>query len=99
MTDQNLLIQLEEKILTLLRDRRITQKEFAKLLGWQESKVSRVFKKDTELTFAMFIEACDALDIEPHKLIDLPINYVELRNAKGEWIGICRKDQILNNGN
>lgn len=73
------------------------QRDFGKLLGWNQAKFQKLINHKTKPYLYMIFGMCEALEKEVHQIFPLPEGYMNLKNEKGEWIGIIKKTELDKN--
>ena len=59
-----------EKLKAKLKERGMTQNEFAEKLGTDKANVSKMMKGETNFTEKTIRKICEILSIEPNEIID-----------------------------
>ena len=91
------MIDVQENIRAILKDKGVLHKEVAYKLGMTEQGLSNWFTRKTDLSFSQITRICEVSGINIVDAITYPVKYVPEETKNPVCEECARKDKIINN--
>ena len=91
------MIDIQENLKAILKERGVLRKQVAKELGITEQGLSNWFTRKTDLSFQQISRICEVAGVSVVDAVTWPVKYVPEDQTKQECEDCKRKDEIIDN--